>query len=570
MTVIRQESFWQSIMLDRSNKDMADWLSEQPRLERLRHNVYRVIWTDASVVVAIADTLRLGPTHPRSRAGAGLIRALAEWQRYQPLDAPGQELGDALAWWEETATVAAAQALCQCAEDVSRHWSAVELDCADLEAPPRPSNELPRTRWRRRLLIQQTRMAQAGAVAGCDAPQALLYRLDGEQIYGPTSAELAQRRQAAERLGGEHLIPECLIAFDDEGRSTGDYECGPQEHTFFALIRNRLAVGQRAFAFRGPPGSGKDTFAQQIAAIRLAPCVAFNIGPTYSFEDAIGTDGLRARTVVTEDRLVRQPDREVVLADGSIKVIAGGETLVPGLRTVVPVSARIEGPLTRAVREDCVVVIQEPEGMENEAVRLHSIAGDRVGDPGHRYLTVNSSEGEIQVPVHPECIVIFTYNSGEEDVRFKTALHDRMGNLDFEYPDLETEARRFANMVTKMMNHQTEAPELRRTYTADEVLPMVRVLERARAAHAHYPQDFVETPGSRQGVHCFCDLLLQGYSGDEAPVDTMAVMLQYLLPGSEIMPVEQRQLKIREVLLADEVDALNEIAQQAALVMEEN
>lgn len=390
-----------------------------------------------------------------------------------------------------------------------------------------------------------------------------VYNLVG-RTTGPRLEDIAARETSAKALGGVQLIPEITIAFDEYGRSSGEYECGYQEQMFFALIRNRLAVGQRAFAFRGPPGSGKDTFAQQIAAIRHAPFVAFNIGPNYSFEDAIGTDGLKPQTVVTPDRTVKQPDQRITNADGTVNILQGGDMLVPGAQTTVPVSAQIEGPLARAVKEDAVVVIQEPEGMENEAVRLHSVAGDRVGDPNHRYLTVNSAGGDLFIPVHPECILIFTYNSGKEDVRFKTALHDRMGNLDFEYPDQEAEARRYARMVSTMMKQQTLAPELARDYLPEELLPMVRVMERARNAHAQDPEDFKDMPGSRQAVHCYCDLLLLGYAGDVDPVETMSSMLCYLLPGSDLMTIEERKLKIREVLTSDERDALMDLSQRAA------
>lgn len=371
-----------------------------------------------------------------------------------------------------------------------------------------------------------------------DSAHSLLYHTNQEGIDGPPVEEVERRRQAAERLGGPHLIPPVEIAFDPEsGESVGDYEIGDQETIFFDLIRNRLAVGQRAFAFRGPPGTGKDSFARQIAAIRGAPYLAFNIGPTFSFEDAIGSDGLDAETIHDED----------------------GQAV-----GIASTSRALDGPLARAVREDCVVVIQEPEGLANEAVRLHSAAGDNIGDPTRRYLTVNAAGGELALPVDPECIIIFTYNSGAEDVRFKSALHDRMGNFDFEYPDQETESRRYARMVTKMMALQQEAPELRRQYQPEEMLPMVRIIERARQAHQQNPSEFVDAPGARQGAHCYCDLLLQGYGGDENAVETMATMLRYILPGSELMTVEQRDARIRDVVTSDDFQELNEIAMRAS------
>ena len=105
-------------------------------------------------------------------------------------------------------------------------------------------------------------------------------------------------------------------------------------------------------------------------------------------------------------------------------------------------------------------------------------------------MTVNAAGGALSLPVHPECIIVFTYNSGAEDIRFKSALHDRMGNFDFEYPDVETESRRYAKMVTKMMALQQEAPELQREYSPEEMLPVVRIIERALQA-AKIPQNLL-------------------------------------------------------------------------------
>ena len=393
-------------------------------------------------------------------------------------------------------------------------------DSPDISRPRASSPDISRPRVSRRKRVN---------------PFSLLYN---STIEGPPLQEVERRALSAERLGGSHLIPPIEIAFDKEsGESIGAYEIGDQETIFFDLIRNRLAVGQRAFAFRGPPGTGKDSFARQIAAIRGAPYIAFNVGPDFSFEDAIGSDGLAAETLLDDN------GRAVGIASAS---------------------QSLDGPLARAVREDSVVVIQEAEGLANQAVRLHSAAGDNVADPTRRYLTVNAAGGALSLPVHPECIIVFTYNSGAEDIRFKSALHDRMGNFDFEYPDVETESRRYAKMVTKMMALQQEAPELQREYSPEEMLPVVRIIERALQAHRQNPSEFVDAPGARQGAHCYCDLLLQGYGGDENAVETMTTMLRYILPGSELMTVEQRDARIRDVISSDDFQELNDIAIRAA------
>jgi MoxR-like ATPase len=486
--------------------------------------------------------------HTPAQLQAALIAAHAEAARFADIEtAPDstllladtyQQLSDTNEATRVDALAAVADAGQTAIVDQGGHVSvnAPELR-RSLNADEQKAPTSPRLMARRRLQAAKQRLQTAIEVGGGPdaAVRSLLYDVNMAGVDGPTPEEVSEREQAAKALGIG--VPECKIDMDDEGNSIGEYELGDAERTKFDIVRNRMALGQRGYIFRGPPGSGKDTFLEQVASIMHMPIQKFNIGPTFSLEDAIGGDGLKTSRVENKDGTVSQS----------------------------PESAQIEGPLARALRQPVVVVIQEPEGFENEMVRLHSVFGDNVGSPETRYLTFNSSSGEQRLDVHPDAIIAFTFNSGKEDVKFKTALHDRACNLDFEYPEAEDEARRYSKMITRMMTREAieqEAPELAREYTPEEVMPVVRYMETLRAAHMTNPDTFIEMPGSRQGVHCYCDLLLQGYGGDPNPTETLMEPLKYLLRGSDNMAEEERMRNLREQM-TDLLDDFSGVATRA-------
>ena len=396
-----------------------------------------------------------------------------------------------------------------------------------------PGDQLtPRQQARRRLEVARDRIDVARQAGDASGARSLLYSPnmasdEGPSDEGPSDEDRAERRAAAARLGAE--IPEVKIAFDEDGKSCGEFDIDDDLHEKFDVVRNRLAFGQRAFGFRGPPGSGKGEFAGQLAAISEKPLVEFNVGPDFSWEDAISGDGL---------------DVEVVNGQPVTKTVG-----------------RL-GTIAQAVQEPCVLVINEAEGMQNEAVRLHSMLGDKIGDPDSRYITLNSVNGSRQVKVHPDCVIVLTYNSGEEDNRFKTAVHDRLCNLDFEYPSEEAEARRVAKIVTRGMQDQEMPEELRREYTPEECLPIVQLTRQLRNAHRTNPEAFVEIPGARQCAHLMADLVQTGYQGGNDPTSTLAQTLGFLLPGSENMPVAERQAFLIEQM-SDVFQELDAIARNA-------
>lgn len=279
-------------------------------------------------------------------------------------------------------------------------------------------------------------------------------------------------------------------------------------------------MGQRLFILRGPPGSGKDEFMRQAAAGWRKPYQAFNIGPEFSLEDLLGSDGLGTHEARDENG---------------------------NLVNVVSVSDVLEGPLTRMAQLPSVAVLQEAAGLKAEMVRLHSVAGDRIGDPNQRYLTLNSSKGRIAFPVHPDFVLAITYNAGEEDEDFGTALHDRALNLDFDYPSLEQECRRYALQAKQALNQQQIFEALHDIEIPPEVArPAVEVIRMLRTRSS----DMVRrAPGMRQGVSFFCDIIMAAAEDDALAVDRALKTLHHTLPGPESgMSFEARDMLLREIL----------------------
>lgn len=482
---------------------------------------------------------------------AALVAAHSERSRYvDPLGADDEELvlADALGFVQDNPDEAAMMAYAKAGGNyllsqdgnVTVNAPKLRAELASIESGNEEAAApySPRLQARKRAQALQSFFKEAAAIGGVRGPVNAL-AMGVNRAEGPSDFEIEERSDAAKQLGVE--IPESRIDLDpkEDGtfESKGAYHVGEAESARFSVIRNRIALGNRSFILRGPPGTGKDSFMQEVAAIYKMPMQVFNIGPTFSLEDAIGGDGLEATQVVDKNGNISQ----------------------------APQSAQIKGPLARALEHPCMVVIQEPEGFENDMVRIHSVFGDNVGAPESRYLTFNSSSGEQRLDVHKDAIVALTYNPGKEDIKFKTALHDRACNLDFEYPDAEQEAERIAKMVTRVMAREEvkdEAPGLSREYSAEEVMPMVRYMETLRNAHKENPDVFIEMPGSRTTVHSMCDLLMQGYIGDKFAREHVMLSLNHLLRGSDNIDPTERGKNLRE-MMTDVTQDIHKITQFA-------
>jgi len=376
-----------------------------------------------------------------------------------------------------------------------------------------------------------------------NADSAVLYAVDQNTGKVQLPEDLFERRKkAAVALGGEHLIPESKIKFDrnEEGEriSVGEYYYGAQEEEVASLFRNRWASGVRFAILRGDPGTGKNEFVKQMAAIQRAPLIDLNLGPRFDVQDALGGDGLGLMRITDKD----------------------------GVETGPPVSGSMQmlGPLARAAQHPCIICMDEPEGLEEDLVSLNAAFGSDIGNPGDRFLTVNSMSGdEFSVKIDPDCMFFVTFNPGEQELRLRSSTMNRALNYDFEYPPVEEEMKMTATKVSKIMKYQNEAPGLQRDFTPDEVAPIVRFVRRLRDVHAKEPSSFIDFPDGRQGAMMFADLMLESYRENNDAVATMLHSLRYLMPGSRNMPVGERDRKIRQQA-QDEYKNFVALAQSAA------
>lgn len=406
------------------------------------------------------------------------------------------------------------------------------------------------------------------------ATSALLYQVNEDGTPKGLSPELAEeRRNAADVLaGGEpgdgsgaHLIPRKKADVEQDPEtgkiiSKGEYYFGPQEQEHFALLRNHMNMNGRFVVMAGPPGTGKDTLAREFAAQAGLPFKQFNIGPDYDIEQALSGDVVGTETVYREEWVKERDDQGKVVLDSDGEPKMRKERVPVG---VAPITKTQDGELARWLQQPSVIVIDEPEGMEAQMVRLHSIAGDDVDSADNRFVTVNSLTGE-EKPVHPDCFLFLAYNPGEGDQRFRPALHDRGLNLSFDYYDADVEAEILATEVTNIMRSlPVDNHALQKDWTAEELKPMAEVFVAARNAHMTNPADFPGEIGRRGTARAFAQMLLLGYEGHDEPVDTAFATMRWLTRQSGEVDVTQRDKQIRDSISADQHLRLNDIAKAA-------
>jgi nitric oxide reductase NorQ protein len=94
-----------------------------------------------------------------------------------------------------------------------------------------------------------------------------------------------------------------------------------------------------------------------------------------------------------------------------------------------------DGPLTRAVRTGAICYLDEiVEARKDTTVLIHSLTD-------HRRILPIDKTGEL-VAAHPEFLLVISYNPGYQSVLkdLKPSTRQRFVSLEFDYPDVETEA----------------------------------------------------------------------------------------------------------------------------------
>jgi nitric oxide reductase NorQ protein len=99
-----------------------------------------------------------------------------------------------------------------------------------------------------------------------------------------------------------------------------------------------------------------------------------------------------------------------------------------------------DGPLTRAVRTGAICYLDEiVEARKDTTVLIHSLTD-------HRRILPIDKTGEL-VSAHPEFLLVISYNPGYQSVLkdLKPSTRQRFVSLEFDYPEVETEANIIAH-----------------------------------------------------------------------------------------------------------------------------
>ena len=99
-----------------------------------------------------------------------------------------------------------------------------------------------------------------------------------------------------------------------------------------------------------------------------------------------------------------------------------------------------DGPLTRAVRTGAICYLDEiVEARKDTTVLIHSLTD-------HRRILPIDKTGEL-VSAHPEFLLVISYNPGYQSVLkdLKPSTRQRFVSLEFDYPEVETEAKIIAH-----------------------------------------------------------------------------------------------------------------------------
>lgn len=169
---------------------------------------------------------------------------------------------------------------------------------------------------------------------------------------------------------------------------------------FQAAYNSRLPV-----LLKGPTGCGKTRFVEHMS---------------WLLNDARATDARPAEPLLTVSC------HEDLTATDMV-----GRYLLKGDETVWS-----DGPLTRAVRTGAICYLDEiVEARKDTTVLIHSLTD-------HRRILPIDKTGEL-LDAHPDFLLVISYNPGYQSVLkdLKPSTRQRFVSLEFDYPDVETEAQ---------------------------------------------------------------------------------------------------------------------------------
>jgi nitric oxide reductase NorQ protein len=214
---------------------------------------------------------------------------------------------------------------------------------------------------------------------------------------------------------------------------------GEECEVFEAAFRNRMPL-----LLKGPTGCGKTRFVSHMAAILGRPLYTVACHDDLSAADLIGR-----------------------------YLLKGGETIW------------VDGPITRAVREDAICYLDEVvEARKDVAVVLHPLTDDR------RILPIERT-GEV-LEAGPKFMLVASYNPGYQNIlkTLKPSTRQRFLAIDFEFPAPQLEI----DIVVRESGLSKE-----------RTAPLVRLAGKLRALKG---QDLEEGVSTRLLVYCAS--LIQG------------------------------------------------------------
>jgi hypothetical protein len=420
------------------------------------------------------------------------------------------------------------------------------------------------------------------------ASRALLYAVNEETNDVELPLDLfSERREAAKRLGGEHLIPDSHISTEQRPKKTGEYDKNgdpiyetdangdvimedvsvgefhltSQVKSIMEQWRYNVVEGDTGLVImRSDPGQGKNAITREIGAQMGMPVMEVNFGPSYDVNDALGSEGLGPAEVFEETTRPKQTGQfnedgsPIYETDKNGNIVSETISEFKGSATT---SRQTLGPITRYAKEPCIIVMNEPEGIEDTLVQMNEAFGSQLGDRTQRYLSPNSSSGDASHSVHPDCIFVLTYNPGPNEIQMPPSVHSRALNIHMDPLSEEEDAEKLASMVSKVMKGQRGCPGIARDFTADEVMPFVRIRKHLQNLHRTQPQDYISLTDDRQAALMFNTLMKSAYYGQKNAISTMTQTQRFLLPGNYNMTPEERDSKLREALQDQYTDLQN-------------
>ncbi len=230
----------------------------------------------------------------------------------------------------------------------------------------------------------------------------------------------------------------------------------------------RREPGRRVIGWYGPPGTGKNTLAREIAAALEMPFEEFDLGHGYDLLELIGGTGLRAE---------------------------GGATK----------TAAIEGPLTRAARDGCIIAINEIVNVDGIQLSiLHAMIQER-------HIRLPTAEGYLPVDVDPDTFFIFTWNPDPRNPERQMpppALMERMRPRRFPEDSPEDEALKLVSFLKRELGRHYSPEEVRKEVQLIRELRRGYILgELARCPYLRTLEDFAITLRERGEAAAFRVLL---------------------------------------------------------------